>query len=144
MDGPCSLGLDLNEVRSWTCKGSSAPEIWWSLGLLLEQKWEEIRLINSKNFAIQASLGIQNFGLQNLVLYPNPNKGSFNIKFDSASGNDINISVFDIRGRAIFGKTFQNTGAFDQNVNLENIQSGVYLLTVADGQRKETKKIVVE
>ena len=100
--------------------------------------------VNSRNFTIQASLGTQDFGLQNFVLYPNPNKGSFNVKFDSASGNDVNISIFDIRGRAIFGKTFQNSGTFDQNLNIENVQSGVYLLTVTDGEIKQTKKIVVE
>ena len=100
--------------------------------------------VNSRNFTIQASLGTQDFGLQNFVLYPNPNKGSFNVKFDSASGNDVNISIFDIRGRAIFGKTFQNSGTFDQNLNIENVQSGVYLLTVTDGGIKQTRKIVVE
>ena len=100
--------------------------------------------VNSKNFTIQTSLGIPNFGLQNLVLYPNPNKGSFNIKFDSVSGNDINVSVFDVRGRAIFSKNFQNAGVFDKNIQLNNAQAGVYLLTVTDGGMKETKKIVVE
>ena len=100
--------------------------------------------VNSKNFTIQASLGTQNFGLQSLVLYPNPNKGSFNIKFDSVSGNDINVSVFDVRGRAIFSKNFQNAGVFDKNIQLNNAQAGVYLLTVTDGGMKETKKIVVE
>ena len=89
-------------------------------------------------------MGTQDFGLQNFVLYPNPNKGSFNVKFDSASGNDVNISIFDIRGRVIFGKTFQNSGTFDQNLNIENVQSGVYLLTVTDGGIKQTRKIVVE
>ena len=101
--------------------------------------------INSKNFAIQASLGIsQNFELQNLVIYPNPNKGNFNIKFDSASGNAINISVFDVRGRAIFAKIFQNTGVFDQNLNIGNVESGVYLVNIQDGDTKTVKKIVVE
>ncbi|MEO5777929.1 MAG: reprolysin-like metallopeptidase [Flavobacterium sp.] len=100
--------------------------------------------LNSRNFTILSSLGTEEFGLQNLVLYPNPNKGSFNVKFDSNSGNDINISVFDIRGRAIYSKNFANSGVFDQNLNMEDIQSGVYLLTVTDGKMKQTKKIMVE
>jgi hypothetical protein len=33
---------------------------------------------------------------------------------------------------------------FNETLQLENIQSGVYLLTVQDGARKEVKKIVVK
>jgi hypothetical protein len=33
---------------------------------------------------------------------------------------------------------------FNENLQLNNIQSGVYLVTVQDGSRKEVKKIVVQ
>ena len=100
--------------------------------------------INSKNFAIQASLGLQNFGLQNVVLYPNPNKGSFNIKFDSVSSNEIKVNVYDMRGRKIFENKYSNQATFNENIQLNNAQSGVYLVSVSDGDKKVVKRIVVE
>ena len=39
---------------------------------------------------------------------------------------------------------FENNATFNQNIQLNNAQAGVYLLTVTDGEMKETKKIVVE
>jgi len=33
---------------------------------------------------------------------------------------------------------------FSQNLQLDNVQSGVYIVTVKDGDKKVVKKIVVE
>jgi hypothetical protein len=49
-----------------------------------------------------------------------------------------------MRGRAIFNRAYQNTGLFNQNIQLENVQSGIYLVNVQDGDKKVVKKIVVE
>lgn len=94
--------------------------------------------------ATTVTLNSQNFGLQNFTLYPNPSKGNFTVQFDSNSTNDIKIEMHDMRGRKIFGKTYANSGMFNQNLQLDQIQSGVYLVTVVDGDRKEVKRIVIE
>lgn len=100
--------------------------------------------VNSKNFAISA-LGNEEFGgLDNFALYPNPNQGDFTVKFDSSSTNDIAIAVYDMRGRNVFEKSYTNTGVFSQDLKLDNVQAGVYLVSVKDGERKVVKKIVVE
>ena len=92
----------------------------------------------------QAVMGIADNSLSNFVLYPNPNKGNFTVQFDSSSNNDIAISVHDMRGRLILDNTYSNTGLISQSVQLNNIQSGVYLVTVQDGDRKVIKRIVIE
>ncbi|AWH84636.1 propanediol utilization protein [Flavobacterium album] len=83
------------------------------------------------------------FGLQDFSLYPNPNNGSFTVSFISDTGNAIKVGVHDMRGREVFNSSYENTGLFSGNVNLSNIQSGVYLVTVQDGARREVRKIVV-
>ncbi|HEU4496301.1 MAG TPA: zinc-dependent metalloprotease family protein [Flavobacterium sp.] len=90
------------------------------------------------------TLSTPNFGLADFKIYPNPNSGNFNVEFDSNSGNEIKIAVNDIRGRQIFSKSYQNTGLFSQNLQLSNVEAGIYIVTVQDGDRKETKKIVIE
>ncbi|MNX77692.1 Ser-Thr-rich glycosyl-phosphatidyl-inositol-anchored membrane family protein [compost metagenome] len=93
---------------------------------------------------LSAVLNTPNFGLADFKIYPNPNKGNFNVQFNSESGNEIKINVHDISGRLIFNKTYQNTGLFSENLQLNNVQSGVYLVNVIDGDRKEVKKIIIE
>ncbi len=90
------------------------------------------------------TLDSESFGLDNFTLYPNPNNGSFNIQFNSNTGSEIKVNVHDVRGREIFNKSYDNNGLFNENLQLNNVQSGVYLVTVQDGARKEVKKIVVQ
>ena len=89
-------------------------------------------------------LASETFGLDNFTLYPNPNNGNFNIQFTSTSGNEIKVNVHDIRGREIFSKSYNNNGLFNESLQLNNVQSGVYLVTVQDGARKEVKKIAIQ
>ena len=89
------------------------------------------------------TLSTENFGLEDFTLYPNPNNGNFNVHFTSNSGNAVKIGVHDMRGRLVFEKEYQNSGVFNQNVQLNNVQSGVYMVTVQDGERKEVKKISI-
>lgn len=89
------------------------------------------------------TLATDTFGLENFSIYPNPNNGNFSVQFDSQSSNSIKVGVHDMRGRLVFEKDYQNTGTFNQNVQLTNVQSGIYLVTVQDGERKEVKKIVI-
>ncbi|MCB0437000.1 MAG: T9SS type A sorting domain-containing protein, partial [Mangrovimonas sp.] len=75
-----------------------------------------------------------------------PNNGEFTIKFKTISGQDqIGVQVSDIRGRTVFNNMYVVNGTeFNQTINLGQLQSGMYLVNVNDGQRKITKKIVVE
>lgn len=90
------------------------------------------------------TLGSESFGLQDFNIYPNPNNGNFKIEFNSNSNNDIKVVLHDIRGREIFNKSYQNSGLFNQDIQLNQVQSGIYIVSVLDGERKEVRKIVVE
>jgi len=89
-------------------------------------------------------LATQNFDFDGFALYPNPNNGSFNVQFKSASANKINIAVHDLSGRKIFDKSYDNKGLFSQNLQLDKAQSGIYLVSIADGDKKITKRIIVK
>jgi len=90
------------------------------------------------------SLSVKDSELDNLSIYPNPNNGTFNIGFNPKSGEAITVEVYDIRGRAIYTNIYSSVNRFEEVIQLDNAQSGVYLLTIADGSQKVTKKIIVE
>jgi subtilisin-like proprotein convertase family protein len=89
-------------------------------------------------------LSTDSFGLKEFAIFPNPNSGSFTVQFNSESQNKINIIVNDLSGRVVYNSAYANTGVFSGNVNLQNVQQGVYLVTVQDGIRKESRKIVIK
>lgn len=85
-----------------------------------------------------------NTSISDFTVYPNPNNGSFNVKLNSVSAKNVVLAVYDIRGRSVFYKTYQSSSSFNETVNLENVQSGMYMLQVSDGINKQTKKVIVK
>lgn len=104
--------------------------------------------INSASISICSSaystLSVPSFEINDFVLYPNPNKGDFTIRFSSFNTTPIKVSVTDMLGRKIYENGFENTGVFNENIQLMNAAAGTYVVTVVDGDRKGISKIIVE
>ncbi len=98
----------------------------------------------ANQFKTNVLLSNQNFEFKDFALYPNPNNGSFKISFIPETNDDIEIAVYDISGRKIFDNKFQNSGVFNQESQLNTISSGIYSVTIQNGENKVVRKIVVE
>ena len=78
-------------------------------------------------------------------IFPNPNNGEFTIKLNSSTDEDVSVEIYDIRGRSVYSKSFANTSSdFNQTINLNAIESGMYLVKVNDGDKEAIKKILIE
>ena len=49
-----------------------------------------------------------------------------------------------MRGRSIFQKNYNPTNVFEQVIQLDNVESGIYLVNVSDGVNQTTKKIIIK
>lgn len=85
-----------------------------------------------------------NSGFNDLVIYPNPSNGNFTIQFTNNSTNNVNVFVHDIRGREIMKQVFENESFFNENIQLNNVEKGIYLVTLVSGNKKQVKKISIE
>ena len=88
-------------------------------------------------------LSMTTFEFEDLKVFPNPNKGEFNFKLSTVSSN-IEVQVFDMRGRSIYSNNFEGNGNVSNMIQLNNAQSGMYILSVNDGFKQSTRKIIVE
>ncbi len=107
---------------------------------------QDIGTLNSWAIEVCTSviqLNNETYNLDGFAVYPNPNNGVFNVKFNPTS-NDINVMVHDIRGREVYNRAYTNNGIFDETLNLGTVEAGVYLVTVKDGSKKEVRKIVIK
>ena len=98
-------------------------------------------LCKSENTPVLAT---EDFNFEDFSLFPNPNNGDFTIKFKSASSSDIKINVYDMSGRSILNKSYSNSGNFNQNITLDQVQAGIYLVSIVDGSKKIVKRIIVQ
>jgi subtilisin-like proprotein convertase family protein len=90
------------------------------------------------------TLGVSSNEISDFVLYPNPNKGSFAVVFTSSNNDDIQVFVADLSGRRMYQKTIKNTGNINDIVQIPNVSAGTYIVTIVDGDRKGSSKIIVK
>lgn len=96
----------------------------------------------SKPIGINVTASNDNFEFDNFLLYPNPTSDIVTISFNSTTGNEIIMEVFDIRGRKLKSFNFENTGSISNEIDLSNYDSGIYLIKIKDGSNQSTKKII--
>lgn len=89
-------------------------------------------------------LSIEENEVIGFLMYPNPTKGSFTIQMSQTQSEKINIGVYDMSGRLVFDRNYASNGSLEETITLNSLQSGVYLVSVTDGTRKEVKKLIVE
>ena len=68
-----------------------------------------------------------------------------NIRLNNIStSSNVVISWFDIKGRTILNASHNtNSNSFFNTIDVKNIENGIYLLEINQGNRKATKKIIV-
>ncbi|MCD4665009.1 MAG: T9SS type A sorting domain-containing protein [Bacteroidales bacterium] len=73
-----------------------------------------------------------------LNLFPNPNNGVFHIKMQNNVENTILIYSMD--GKLVFNNKFKDSC----ELNLMNLEKGIYLVKVVSNDYIETKKLIIE
>ncbi|WP_158441687.1 T9SS type A sorting domain-containing protein [Nonlabens dokdonensis] len=89
-------------------------------------------------------LSNEDFQLENLSIYPNPNNGTFNILFDNAISDLVQVDVYDLSGRSVFTNEYETSSTFNESINLTGVTAGMYLVKITDGDRVVTDKIIIK
>jgi Fungalysin metallopeptidase (M36)/Secretion system C-terminal sorting domain/Fungalysin/Thermolysin Propeptide Motif len=74
-----------------------------------------------------------------LFIYPNPSSGQFQVRYYSPNNTTLGrtITVYDAKGARVYSKLYSVTRTYDRmDVNLTNLQSGVYMVELKDGSGK--------
>lgn len=87
---------------------------------------------------------IETFGFDNFKVFPNPNKGVFTVQLNSGLTRTIRILIYDFRGRVVYQKSFQDGGDFKEEITLDHVASGIYILNASDGLKTAIKKVVIK
>lgn len=83
---------------------------------------------------LQATLG--------LSIYPNPVQDQLVVTSDQPAGDNFVITLRDIQGRLIAKRNGQ--GMIQEEFNVKQLDSGIYFLSISDGQLIYTEKVIVE
>lgn len=99
---------------------------------------EEIAVISSTNFDCSAISTNEPQSLSKITLYPNPTEGTLMVKSDNISSS-FTIKIYNSLGKLYY---FNEIDANNQKINLENLDSGIYIFEVIADGNKVAKKII--
>lgn len=75
-----------------------------------------------------------------LLLYPNPNKGSFEIDFKNPLVNKFDMKILTASGAEVFSKSFSGS---KHAVNVDHLSNGLYFVKIQSNEYNQTFKIIV-
>lgn len=81
-------------------------------------------------------------------LYPNPTQNKqvtlvYDVK--NASNASTKVSIYNLTGQKVYETTIQNqSGFYQKDLNLNNLSTGTYVVTVESGNNKANKKLIVK
>ena len=92
--------------------------------------------MDSVTFEVVQCTSIDENGLNLVSVYPNPTSGLFTIELMNAT--EINLLLTDAQGKVIETRTIQQT----ENIDITELETGIYFLTVSNDQGEQVLRIV--
>jgi len=102
--------------------------------------WAETR-----SFYISGT-GVNDLGIiNNINLYPNPAKTYINVSFNVKQATELSWIITDVLGQNINEESFQiQTGLFSRDIDVADLNKGIYFLEITQGTDKKVMKFVVK
>lgn len=80
-----------------------------------------------------------------LRAYPNPTTDIINLEINASMRSDMNVSIYTITGQKVMSKTVSvGTGINTTQINVNELESGVYFCSVSANGFNRTVKIIVK
>ena len=98
------------------------------------------------NIDITAPVGLEDDILSDgVVIYPNPNNGVFDVRFDLPDTRDLTVQVINLSGQVIYAKELGSVNFHKETISVDGFAKGIYLVKVASVEGGQIiKKVVVQ
>lgn len=83
--------------------------------------------------------------VDNMIFYPNPNSGKFNLKFSLRQKGNATVSIYNTSGKQVYTESLAGfSGDYNKSIDISGNDKGVYFVKVEQGGHAMVKKIVLE
>ncbi|MDG2227401.1 MAG: fibronectin type III domain-containing protein, partial [Flavobacteriales bacterium] len=99
--------------------------------------------IDTVNVTFDDCSNISELTASNVSIYPNPSNGNFIVSLSNIS-EQVSVQVNDMQGRLIYSQVEGLRVGKENAISLENVERGVYLISVSSNKGRYTQSIVVQ
>ncbi len=93
---------------------------------------------DSVGTALEDDLGYRIFST-----YPNPSDGIFQVELQGFTTKQLSLEVYDLLGKQIYQKSLTPQLSHQENINLSQYPTGIYILKLNDGKRIWKKQLII-
>ncbi len=114
----------------------------------MEIEWSDVSQAEADVMKEQKGIDmpiINNLQIDKLKLFPNPNDGLFQLRFDLVKEGYTSIRIFSAAGRLIYTNDLGVfTGSFNDQIDLTSKPAGFYFLEIRQEEQTITQKISIQ
>jgi hypothetical protein len=92
------------------------------------------------NEVLRCALSSDSFGAETFGIYPNPAQDYFNLSLTSTDLSNSKVDIYDLNGKLILSKMSDS----NQRVDINQLNSGMYIVLVESGTKTFTQKLLVQ
>jgi len=130
-DAQTAAGIDLSTISNFLLRQDSATET-PSLQI------DELRIGTTWTQVTGGTLGTNNNNITGLRVYPNPvTNGTLFI--ETAANAEKSVTIFDVLGKQVL-----NTTTTDSTINVNSLNSGVYIVKITEEGKTASRKLVIK
>ncbi|AFU68932.1 secreted fungalysin-like metallopeptidase [Psychroflexus torquis ATCC 700755] len=92
------------------------------------------------NEDLNCALSSDGFGAETFGIYPNPAKDYFNLSLTNTDLSNSKVDIYDLNGKLVLSKMSDS----NQRVDVQQLNSGMYVVLVESGSKTFTQKLLVQ
>lgn len=78
-------------------------------------------------------------------LYPNPNAGTLNIRYEATNTQELEFYMTDLLGKKVYTETVTEfEGSYEKQLNIQHLPKGVYVFVVENDLQKKTQRLILQ
>ena len=104
-----------------------------------------VRISNKANLTIESGTSVLDpaSGLVNFNVYPSPSNGHLKVFVSQLKDKDLSLRISSVTGKIVFEKNSVSSSEFNEDIDLTDVDPGLYLVYLKSGDQVFVKKLVL-
>ncbi len=79
-----------------------------------------------------------------VIIFPNPNNGLFNIKIETEKTGELEVTIFDGQGKVVYIQQFDTEELEREQIDIQHLPRGLYHILIRHGAELHQGKVVIQ
>lgn len=134
----------------YTYLWNSTPAQFTQTAINLPSGIYQVQVTDANGCVATDTVSVVNVGLNDelfansISMYPNPTSNVLNVTFEFSNTVDMTTEIYNAVGQVVYTSTMDDVTSSNLTVDVSDLSAGVYFVVFNDGNRTETRRLVIQ